>query len=107
MGMTLVYPVQWGVAIRGAHGSYRAPARCSALSGFCLHIREIFFRHFAEREEKIQYKRETKAEIHEFSVKTRKKNVYVVNNDPKSYNEIQFSPCELPGGELRAIAQLM
>ena len=23
LGMTLVYPVQWGVAIRGAHGSYR------------------------------------------------------------------------------------
>ena len=31
-----------GVAIRGAHGSYRAPARCSALSGFCLHF-AIFF----------------------------------------------------------------
>jgi len=43
LGMTLVYPVQWGVAIRGAHGSYRAPARCSALSGFLSAIREIIF----------------------------------------------------------------
>ena len=51
--MTLVYPVQWGMAIRGAHGSYRAPARCSALSGFLSAIREINFRYFAE-EEKIQ-----------------------------------------------------
>ena len=36
LGMTLVYPVQWGVAIRGAHGLYRAPARCSSLSSFCV-----------------------------------------------------------------------
>ena len=57
--MTLVYPVQWGVAIRGVHGSYRAPARCSTLSGFLSGflsaIREIIFRYFAE-EEKIQQK---------------------------------------------------
>ena len=54
LGMTLAYPAQWGVmAIRGAHGSYRAPARCSSLSGFLSAIREISFRYFAE-EEKIQ-----------------------------------------------------
>ena len=40
--MTLVYPVQGGVAIRGAHGSYRAPARCSALSGFVCNSRLQF-----------------------------------------------------------------
>ena len=38
LGMALVYPVQWGLAIRGAHGSYRAPARWSALPGFRLHF---------------------------------------------------------------------
>ena len=41
--MALVYPIQWEVAIRGAHGSYRAPARCSALSGFCLQFANDFF----------------------------------------------------------------
>ena len=53
LGMTLVYPVQWGVAIRGAHGSYRAPARCSALSGVCLQLAKLIVRYYAE-EEKIQ-----------------------------------------------------
>ena len=71
LGMTLVYPVQWGVAIRGAHGSYRAPARCSALSGFLPAIREIIFQYFAE-EEKIQQNPKQNAEIREFSVKTPK-----------------------------------
>ena len=76
LGMALVYPVQWGVAIRGAHGSYRVPGRCSALSGFLSPIREIIFQYFAE-EEKISETRRNKmnAEIREFSVKTRKKNV--------------------------------
>ena len=71
--MTLVYPVQWGVAIRGAHGSYRAPAWCSALSGFLSAIREITFRYFSEG--KIEQNAKQNAEIREFPVKTRKKNV--------------------------------
>ena len=74
LGMTLVYPVQWGVAISGAHGSYGAPARCSALSGFLPAIRENIFRCFAE-EEKIQQNAKQNAAIREFSVNTRKKNV--------------------------------
>ena len=48
LGITVVYPVQWGVAIRGAHGSYRAPARCSVMSGFCLQFAKLVFRYFAE-----------------------------------------------------------
>ena len=71
LGMTLVYPGQWGVAIGGANGSYRAPARCSALSGFLSAIREIIFQYFTE-EEKIQQNPKQNAEIREFSVKTRK-----------------------------------
>ena len=74
LGMTLVYPVQWGLAIRGAHDSYRAPARCSALSGFGLQFANYLIpgRHFAEAE-KIQQNAKQNAEIREFSVKTRKK----------------------------------
>ena len=72
LGMTLVYPVQWGVAIRGAHGSYRAPARCSALSGFLSAIREIIFRYYAG-EKKNQHNAKQNDEIRGFSVKTRKK----------------------------------
>ena len=60
--------------MRGAHGSYRAPARCSGLSGFLSAIREIIFQYFAE-EEKNQQNAKQNAEIREFSVKTRKKNV--------------------------------
>ena len=56
------------------HGSYRAPARCSALSGFLSAIREIIFRCFAE-EEKNQQNAKQNAEIREFSVKTPKNNV--------------------------------
>ena len=70
--MTLVYPVHWGVVIRGAHGSYRAPALCSALSGFCLQFSKLFFRYFAE-EEKKSAKRKINTAIREISVKKRKK----------------------------------
>ena len=67
LGMTVVYPVQWGVAIRGAHGSYRAPGRCSALSGFFSEIRDIIVQYFAD-EEKIQQNAKQNVEIREFSV---------------------------------------
>ena len=52
--MTLVYPVQWGVAIRGAHGSYRVCA-CPMFCFVALlpAIRELIFQYFAEQE-KIQ-----------------------------------------------------
>ena len=46
----------------------------------CNSIREIMFRCFAE-EEKLQQNAKQNAEIREFSVKTREKNV--VNDDPK------------------------
>ena len=73
LGMTLVYRVQWGVAIRGAHGSYRAPARCSALSGFLLQFAKKKKWFFAE-EEKTRQNAEQNAKIREFSLKTQKKN---------------------------------
>ena len=38
-----------GVAMRGAHGSYRAPSRCSALSGFLSAIREKCFSVFNKK----------------------------------------------------------
>ena len=47
--------------------------------GLLSAFREIIFRYFAE-DEKIQHNAKQNAEIREFSVKTRKKNV--VNNDP-------------------------
>ena len=50
LGTTLVYPVQRGVAIRGTHGSYRAPTRCSALPGSYLQFAKIFFRYFPVEE---------------------------------------------------------
>ena len=52
IGMTLVYPVQWSVAIRGAHGSNRAPARCCALSGFRLQFANLMSPYSAEEEKK-------------------------------------------------------
>ena len=50
--MTLVYPVQWSVAIRGAHGLNRAPARCSPLSGFRLQFANLMSRYSAKEEKK-------------------------------------------------------
>ena len=53
--MNLVCAVQWGVAICGAHGSYRALAQCSSLSVSCLQFSKIMFTFFAG-EEKNQLK---------------------------------------------------
>ena len=73
LGMALGYLVRWGVAMRGAHGSCRAPARCSALSDFLSAIREIIFQYFAEEEKNQQKNAKQNAEIREFPVKTQKK----------------------------------
>ena len=54
LGMTVVYPVQWGVAIRGAHGSYGAPAGMFCFLGLLSAIRELIFRYFAEEEKNQQ-----------------------------------------------------
>ena len=70
--MTLVYPAHWGVAIRGAHGSYSAPCPMFCFVGLLSAIREIFFRFFAQ-EGKIQQNAQQNAETREFSVKTREK----------------------------------